>query len=80
MGVTSIRMDENKKRVLKVIATLEGKTMGTIISELIDDYISKNKERISDISEKSNFKEIMALSENSFREWDNDEDEVYNDL
>lgn len=80
MSVMSIRIDDNKRRVLKVIASLEGKTMGGIISELIDDYIRRNKKKISLISEKSNLKEIMALSETSFMEWDNEEDEIYNDL
>ena len=80
MSVMSVRIDDNKRRVLKVIASLEGKTMGGVISELIDDYIRKNKKKISLISEKSNLKEIMALSETSFMEWDNDEDEIYNDL
>ena len=38
--------------------------------------LSRNKKKISLISEKSNLKEIMALSETSFMEWDNDEDEI----
>ncbi len=80
MSVMSVRIDDNKRRILKVIASLEGKTMGGIISELIDDYIRKNKKKISLISEKTDLKEIMALSETSFLEWDNDEDEIYNDL
>ena len=80
MGVMSVRIDDNKRRVLKVIASLEGKTMGGIISELVDDYIRKNKKKINLISEKSDLKEIMALSENSFMEWDNEEDEIYNTL
>jgi predicted transcriptional regulator len=80
MSVMSVRIDDNKRRVLKVIASLEGKTMGGIISELVDDYIRKNKKKISQISEKSDLKEIMGFSENSFMEWDNEEDEIYNDL
>ncbi len=80
MSVMSVRIDENKRRILKVIASLEGKTMGGVISELIDDYIRKNKKKISLISEKTDLEEIMALSETSFLEWDNDEDEIYNDL
>jgi len=80
MSVMSVRIDENKRRVLKVIASLEGKTMGGLVSELIDEYIQKNKTKISQISEISDLKEIMALSENSFMEWDNEEDEIYNDL
>jgi len=80
MTVTSIRLDENKKKSLKIIASLENKTMGGIISELIDDYIKKNKDRFAKISEQAELREIMKLSENAFTEWDNDEDEVYNDL
>lgn len=80
MSVMSVRIDDNKRRVLKVIASLEGKTMGGIISELVDDYIHKNKKKISLILEKSDLKDIMAVSENSFMEWDNEEDEIYNDL
>ena len=54
--------------------------MGNIISELIDEYIRINRTRINQIAEKSDLKDIMALSESSFMEWDNDEDEIYNDL
>jgi len=80
MAVTSIRLDENKKKALKVIASLENKTMGGIISELIDDYIKKNKNRLSEISEQTDLKEIMKLSEDTFAEWDNEEDEIYDKL
>ena len=80
MSIMSVRIDDNKRRILKVIASLEGKTMGGVISELIDDYIRKNKKKISLILEKTDLEEIMALSETSFLEWDNDEDEIYNDL
>ncbi len=76
----SVRIDENKRCVLKVIASLEGKAMGGIISELIDEYIRKNKQKISLLSEQSELKEIMALSEKTFSDWDNEEDEIYNDL
>jgi len=80
MSVMSVRIDDQKRRALKVIASLEGKTIGGVISELIDDYIRKNKKKIRQISEKSGLREIMMLSENSFMEWDNEEDEIYNDL
>ena len=80
MSVMSIRIDNSKRKTLKVIASIEGKTMGGIISELIEDYIKKNKERIKELSEKENLTEIMKMSEKSFMEWDNDEDEIYNEL
>jgi len=80
MSVMSIRVDDNKRKVLKVIASLEGKTMGRIMTELIDEYIKKSREKIVELSEKENLNEIMKLSEASFIEWDNEEDEIYNNL
>ena len=76
----SIRVDDNKRKILKVIASIEGKTMGNIISELIENYIKKNKGKIIELSAKNNLSEIMKMSEKSFQEWDNEEDEIYNDL
>jgi len=80
MVVMSIRIDDNKRKVLKVIASLEGKTMGGIVSELVEEYIRKNKGKIIELAEKENLHEIMKMSEASFMEWDNEEDEIYNDL
>lgn len=80
MSIMSIRIDEKKRRALKVIASLEQKTMGKIISELIDEYIHKNKKKYAKVSEQLNLKEIMAVSEESFMEWANKEDEIHNDL
>ena len=80
MSVMSIRIDDNKRKALKIIASIEGKTMGGIVSELIDNYINTNKEKIRSLSEKEDLREIMKVSEASFMEWDNEEDEVYNEL
>lgn len=80
MSVMSIRIDNTKRKTLKVIASIEGKSMGGIVSELIEDYIKKNKEKIIGLSENENLNEIMKMSEKSFMEWDNDEDEIYNEL
>lgn len=80
MGVMSIRIDDNKRKLLKVIASVEGKTIGAVISGLVDEYISNNKKKLSLISEKPEIRDIMALSEISFAEWDNEEDEIYNNL
>ena len=80
MSIMSIRIDDNKRKALKVIASIEGKTMGGIVSDLIENYIIENKEKITGLSEKESLNEIMSLSEKSFMEWDNDEDEIYNKL
>ena len=80
MSVMSIRIDNSKRKALKIIASIEGKSMGGIVSELIEDYIKLNKAKISGIAEVENLNEIMHLSTGSFMEWDNKEDEVYNEL
>ena len=80
MSVMSVRIDDKKRKTLKVIASIEGKTMGGLLTELIDEYIQKHKEKLKILSEKENIYAIMKLSEASFMEWDNEEDEIYNDL
>lgn len=73
MSVMSIRIDDKKRKAIKVIASLEGKTISGIVGELIEGYIQERK----DLAEITH---IMELSEVSFNEWDNPEDEIYNDL
>ena len=80
MGIMSIRIDDKKRKALKVIASIEGKTMGGMVSDLIEDYIIKNKKRIAKLSQKAEHKELMTLSEISFAEWDNKDDEIYDKL
>lgn len=77
MAVMSIRIPEEKRKKLKAIASIEGKSMSNIVSELIENYVAEAWERLKDREE---LKEIMNVSESSFSEWDNNEDEVYNDL
>ncbi len=77
MSVMSIRIPEEKRKQLKAIASLEGKSMTNIVSDLIEEYVADAQVRLQ---EKAELKEIMKASEASFSEWDNDEDEVYNDL
>ena len=80
MSVMSIRIDDKKRKALKVIASIEGKPMGRIVSDLIENYIEKNQERINRVSENSNLVNMMKMSERTFMEWDNEEDAVYDDL
>ncbi|MCG8607092.1 hypothetical protein MJD09_19175 [bacterium] len=80
MAVMSIRLDDNQRKALKAIASLEGKSISGVVSELIDNYIQKNKKKVFELAEKEHLKEVMKLSEDSFMDWDNAEDEIYNDL
>lgn len=77
MSVMSIRIDDKKKKQLKVIASIQGKTMSSIVENLIDDYISQFYQQDEQAEE---LKAIMKVSEPSFEEWDNDEDSVYDNL
>lgn len=77
MSVMSIRIPEEKRKQLKAIASLEGKSMSNIVSDLIEEYVTEASERLQ---EKGEILEIIKASEGTFSEWDNEEDEVYNDL
>ena len=76
MAVMSIRLDDNQRKALKAIASLEGKSISGVVSELIDNYIQKNKKKVFELAEKEHLKEVMKLSEDSFMDWDNAEDEI----
>jgi hypothetical protein len=73
MSVMSVRVDDEKRKQLKAIASLQGKTMSSILEELIDMYIDSFKYDDELMS-------ILKASEPSFNEWDNDEDSVYDNL
>ena len=73
MSVMSIRIADQKRKAIKAIAFLEGKTIIGILEELIVGYIKDRKE-LTAVSE------IMKFSERSFMEWNDQEDEIYNDL
>lgn len=77
MSVMSVRVNDEKRKKLKAIASLQGKTMSGIVEELIDRYIREYRDENKEASE---LDELMKVSEPSFSEWDNSEDEVYNDL
>lgn len=80
MSVLSIRIKDNKRKLLKIISALEDRTISSLIESWIDDYIDKNKKKYADELAENNLMSVMKVSEPSFAEWDNDEDEVYNDL
>ena len=77
MSIMSIRVDDDKKKKLKAIASLQGKSMSSIVEALIDRYI---EEAGLFEGEGDDIKAIMKASEPSFDEWDNEDDDVYDDL
>lgn len=80
MSVVSIRIGDSKRRLLKIISSLEDKTIGRLIEEWIDEHMKKHRSRYQDLLEKEHLTGMMRISESSFAEWDNDEDEVYDRL
>lgn len=77
MSVMSIRINDQKRKQLKAIASIQGKTMSSIVEGLIEQYIKDFYHDDDDVDELRN---IMKASEPSFDEWDNDKDDVYNDM
>ena len=80
MGVMTVRIDDKKRKLLKIISSIEGKPMGRIVGELIEEYINKNREKLLSISNDGEIQGLMKLSEDSFSEWNNIEDEIYDSL
>lgn len=81
MGVMSIRVNDDKKKLLKVIASAEGKTISGIVEELIEGYIDKNKTLVLKFTKKDENHELMKLSEQAFTEdWNNEEDAIYDKI
>jgi len=66
MSVMSIRIDDDKRKILKLIASIEGKQMGTLISELIEKYIKENKEKLKSLYLSCEINSMMKISEPSF--------------
>ena len=50
MSTVTVRIPEEKRDVLKIIATLEKRDMRGILSELIDEYISRHQETLELLS------------------------------
>jgi len=50
MSTATVRIPENKRDVLKIIATVEKREMKEILSELIDEYVERHKETLDLLS------------------------------
>jgi len=50
MSTATVRIPENKRDTLKIIASIEKKEMKEIISELIDGYIERHQETLEILS------------------------------
>jgi hypothetical protein len=68
MSELSIKIDEADWKLLNDLAVSRGKTINLLLNDLIKDYIKGCSLDTLTISK---------LSENSFKEWDNSQDEIY---
>ena len=50
MSTATVRIPEDKRDTLKIIASLEKKDIQEILSELIDDYIERHTETLNLLS------------------------------
>ena len=70
----TIEIDDRKRKSLESIAARKGKKVGEFVEEILDDYLYR--ENITDEEMRS----WTKLSENSFAEWENEEDAAYDKL
>ena len=50
MATATVRIPEQKRDVLKIIASIEKREMKEILDELIDEYIERHKETLDILS------------------------------
>lgn len=50
MKTATVRIPEDRRDVLKVIATIEKREMKDILSDLVDDYIERHRETLDLLS------------------------------
>jgi hypothetical protein len=77
MVVMSIRIKDEERKLLKALASLEGRTMTEVVSEMLGEYIRRRKTQLIRSGKSTEVRAMMKLSESSFAEWDNREDDIY---
>ncbi len=80
MSKLSITINDNQIQFLKKIADNEGKSLSVVVSELIDEFIKNQTVRSAAVEEKDVSYGAMKISEEAFSEWNNEEDEIYDEL
>jgi hypothetical protein len=58
MPTATVRIPEDKRDILKIIAGIEKRDIGKILTDLIDDYIERHKETL-DLLSKPDWVEII---------------------
>lgn len=50
MATTTVRIQEDKRDLLKIVASIERRDIKEILSELIDEYLDRHKETLEILS------------------------------
>ena len=80
MSVMSIRIDDGRRKLLKAVASLEGRSMSEVVAQLIDEYTERRAKQLAHDDSSGELQSLMKVSEAAFSEWDNAEDTVYDNL
>ena len=59
MSTATVRIPEQKRDVLKIVASLEKREMKEILSDLIDEYIDRHRETL-DLLSKPEWVELIS--------------------
>ena len=80
MSVMSIRIDDGRRKLLKALASLEGRSMSDVVAQLIDEYTERRSNQLARDDASVELQALMKVSESAFSERDNAEDAVYDNL
>lgn len=59
MSATTLRLPEKKLMLLRALAGFENRPLSTIVEELVDDYIERNKETLEVLTNKKYMDSIL---------------------
>jgi len=62
METATIRIPEDKKNLLKAVASLENRKMNDLLVDLIDDYVERRKETLELLAIPGLYEQICASS------------------
>lgn len=70
----TVEIEEAVQKSLEEMATENGKQVGQFVVDIIDEYVDRSS------AEGRASRRFMRLSETSFKEWNNEDDAVYDNL
>jgi hypothetical protein len=80
LSIMSVRIDDEKRKLVKALASLEGRTMTELVAQLLDEYVERRKALLTGAGRTEELRALMKLSEPAFGEWVNEDDDAYDRL